>query len=187
MKQAIVSLESTSPYEQSRYYDTPKKDSELHKDYEARTWRDRMHVNKDGNVFIPPMAFKNCLSEAAKFLSVKIPGKGNATYTKHFEAGIMVTEPLVLPVKKDDVEGLWLFVPADGKRGGGKRVMKCFPVIPEWKGEVIFYIVDEVITEDVFLYHLNKAGMFIGIGTFRPRNNGFYGRFKVNDIVWEDA
>ena len=50
-----------------------------------------------------------------------------------------------------------------------------------------FYIIDDAITGDVFKYHLQQAGSFIGIGRFRPRNNGFYGRFKVTDITCEDG
>jgi len=184
MKTAIVKLRSVSPYSQSKHYTTEKLPKELAKDYEARTWRDRLHVNKDGNVFIPPMSFKNCLSEAAKFLGIQIPGKGKSTYTKHFEAGVLVTDALDLGIKAKDVEGEWLFVPSDGIRGGGKRVDKCFPVIHEWSGEVTFYVLDETITEEVFLQHLEQAGAFIGVGRFRPRNNGFYGRFKVESVKW---
>jgi hypothetical protein len=184
MREAVATLKSASPYSQSRYYYTEKLDKENHADYEKRTWRDRLHANKDGFVFIPPMAFKNCLSEAAKYLSIQIPGKGKATYTKHFEAGVLCMDPLVLPIKKDDVEGEWLHVPSDGRRGGTKRVEKCFPVIHEWSGDVIFHILDNTITEDVFENHLTQAGQFIGLGRFRPRNNGYYGRFSVEDIVW---
>lgn len=184
MKTAVVELKSTSAYSQSRHYtDPPKGDRETSKDYEARTWRERLHV-KDGYVFIPPMSFKNCLSEAAKFLGKQIPGKGKSTYTKHFEAGVLVLEGPVLPIKKEDVPGEWLFVPSDGVRGSGKRVDKCFPVIPEWKALVTFYILDEAITEQVFTDHLQEAGRFIGIGRFRPRNNGFYGRFSIEGIEW---
>ena len=188
MKTVIANLESISAYSQSKHYSVdqvPKLQKELHAAYEARTWRERLHVNADNYVFIPPMAFKNCLSEAAKYLGIKIPGKGQATYTKHFEAGILVMEPVVLPITKDAVQGEWLFVPSDGKRGGGKRVEKCFPVIPHWRGDVIFYVLDETITEEPFLHHLREAGNFIGIGRFRPRNNGFYGRFKVNAVEWK--
>lgn len=184
MRTVITTLQSVSPYSQSRFYQTPKLDKELAKDYEERTWRDRLHVTDDGRVMIPPMAFKNCLSEAAKFLGIQIPGKGKATYTKHFEAGILVIDALVLDVKKKEVDGEWLFVPADGKRGSGKRVMKCFPVIPKWQGQVTWHVLDETITADVFERHLSEAGSFIGIGRFRPRNNGFYGRFKVLDCEW---
>ena len=47
-----------------------------------------------------------------------------------------------------------------------------------------FFVLDETITEDVFLNHLTQAGQFIGIGRFRPRNNGFYGRFAVDKVEW---
>ena len=199
MRQIIATLKSVSPYSQSRFHNTPKLEKEGNDDYEKRTWRERVHVNDDGFIFIPPMAFKNCLSECAKYLSMQIPGKGKQTYTKHFEAGVLVTEPLVLPVRKEEVAGMvvtagqtpgpecmigeWFYVPAQGDRGGKKRVWRCFPMIPSWQGDVIFYILDDTITEKVFRYHLEQSGKFIGIGRFRPRNNGFYGRFEVIDLV----
>lgn len=184
MKTATVTIRGVSPYSQSKHYTTEKLAKENAKDYEARTWRDRLHVTDDGSVFIPPMSFKNCLSEAAKFLGIQIPGKGKSTYTKHFEAGVLVTDAMILPIKKEEVKGEWLFVPSDGVRGSGKRVDKCFPVIHEWGGEVTFYVLDETVTEEVFRNVLEQAGAFIGIGRFRPRNNGFYGRFKVDAIRW---
>ena len=184
MIEAIATLESVSPYSQSKYYTTEKLEKESHRDYEARTWRDRTHCNDDGNIFIPPMVFKNCLAECAKYLSLSIQGKGKQTYTKHFEAGVLVTDPLVLPIKKDEVAGEWLFVPSNGQRGSGTRVEKCFPIIHQWSGDVTFHVFDETITKDIFEYVLQQAGKFIGIGRFRPRNNGFYGRFEVKSIDW---
>jgi len=96
----------------------------------------------------------------------------------------MVCEPLSLGIKGADVAGEWLHVPSDGRRGGTTRVSKCFPVIPSWEGTVEFLILDELIDADVFRAHLEDAGRFIGIGRFRPRNNGFYGRFEVIDVKW---
>jgi len=184
MKTVRVTITGVSPYSQSKHYDVPKLEKESSGDYEARTWRERLHTDENGNVFIPPMSFKNCLSDAAKFLSISIPGKGKSTYTKHFEAGVLVVDAMVLPVKKDGVPGEWLFVPSDGIRGSGKRVNKCFPIIHQWGGVVTFHILDETITESVFHKVLEEAGRFIGIGRFRPRNNGFYGRFKVDKLEW---
>lgn len=190
MRIATAQLESISPYSQSKHHTTPKlarpdgSITESADDHERRTWRERCHYDEQGRIFIPPMAFKNCLAEIAKYLSVQIPGKGKSTYTKHFEAGIMVLDPLILPVTKDTVEHEELFVPADGRRGSGKRVTKLFPVIRHWAGPVTFHLLDDVVTQQVFLQHLTDAGNFIGIGRFRPRNNGYYGRFKVNKIEW---
>ena len=184
MHTAICKLKSVSPYGQSRYIQEKKTKNETHGEFESRSWRQRMHETSDGHVFIPPMAFKNCLSEAAKYKSVQIPGKGKATYTKHIVSGVLVLDPLVLPDMVADVNGIWLHVPSDGTRGGTKRVEKCFPMIPKWEGSVTFTIFDELVTEDVFRSHLEDAGAFIGIGFFRPKNNGYWGRFEVVDVKW---
>lgn len=189
MKQATVYLKSTSPYSQSRYISQlafPKKPQELSEDYEERTWRERCNADANGNIYIPAMAFSNNIKQAAKYLSISIPGKGQAKYTKHFESGVLVTEHLTLPVKKDEVDGEWLFVPSDGIRGSGKRVLKCFPLIREWEGEVTYHIYDDIITDDVFARVITAAGQLIGVGRFRPANLGTYGRFSVEDMDFQD-
>jgi hypothetical protein len=185
MENAKIYLKSITPYSQGKYHETEKKNKENHNDYEKRTWREKMHINKNGNVFIPLTSIKNCLSEAAKYLSIQIPGKGKSTYTKHFEAGILVEDHIVLDYKKDEVDCEWVFVPSDGKRGGTRRVNKCFPYFPEWEGNTIVKILDQTITREVFELHLKEAGRFIGLGRFRPRNNGYYGRFEVIKIEWD--
>lgn len=185
-RQAVAQLESVSPFSWSKVIDEEsKRAKEAPEAAEARLWRERIHADADGNCFIPPMAFKKCLEESAKFLKEKIKGKGNSTWTKHFEAGVLVTDPLFVGVKKDDVKGERLFVPSDGQPGGGKRVWKIFPFIPEWKGSVVFHVLDDEITEDIFKSTLENAGSFIGVGRFRPKNRGFYGRFAVKSIKWK--
>lgn len=188
MRTAVVTLKGVSPFSQSKHY-LPQKtsDKEPPEKVEARTWRERCHVNSDGNLFIPPMCFKLSLEAAAQYRQQRVPGKGQSTYTKHFRSGVLVVEPLVLPIQKDDVEGEWLFVPSDGKRGGAKRVSKCFPLIKEWGGEVEFLLLDDTITEEVFEDTLTDAGKYIGIGRFRPANGGFYGRYSVEKIRWSNG
>lgn len=190
-KIATAFLSSLSPYSQSRFHNTAKLNKEAADDYEARTWMERSHVTSEGIIFVPPMALKNCISEAAKFLSIQIPGKGKATYTKHFEAGVMVLMPMNLtneekPILKSEVRGDWIHTPSDGVKGGGKRVMKCYPVIDSWQGVAEFLIIDDTITESVFKQHLEQAGSLIGIGRFRVRNNGYYGRFEVKKLTWQE-
>lgn len=189
MHTAIAKLKSAVPYYQSRPIDpqdpkVKRDDKETASDYEERTWRERVHADENGNIFIPATSFKNALSEAAKYLSLQIPGKGKATYTKHFEAGVIVPESLKLPVKKQEVQCHRLFLPADGKRGSGKRVWKNMPIVHKWEGEVQFVILDDAITQDVFKRTLEESGKFIGIGSFRPRQNGMFGRFSVESVKW---
>lgn len=189
MKTAIVSIVGESPYSQSRCYDqdVPRLPKELPAAYEERTWRNRMHITKDGSVMMPGTCFANCAKEAAKRLKLQVPGKGRVEYTKYFEAGIMCPNPLILPVKAEDVPAERLFVPSDGRRGGGKRVWKIFPRIDAWGGDVTFYVFDDIITEDIFRQVSVAAGLIVGLGRFRPQNCGFYGRFTVASIEWRDG
>ena len=187
MLKVTALLVGKSPISFSAPIQSVRNTGEGHDDFEQRTWRERLHVNAKGLVFIPPGALKNCLAEVAKYLQESVPGKKGATYTKLYEAGVMITDPLELGVKAATVAGEKLFVPSDGKRGGGKRVWKTFPVIPEWSTVATIYLLDPILIDkpakvNEYLVH---AGKFIGMGRFRPRNNGFYGRFDVESFETE--
>lgn len=188
MNIAKATLESCGPYSQSRHYtdddDFAKKPKETANDYESRTWRGRMHVAGNGLVEIPAGAFANAVKQCARRLKIQVPGKGRVEYTKYFEAGVMVPEGLVIDVKAADVPCDKLFVPSDGRPGGGKRVTKFFPRIDEWSGVVTFYVFDDLITEPVFRQVLQAAGQLVGVGRFRPENRGHYGRFAVTNLEW---
>lgn len=209
-----ATLRSLGFYSQSRHHGAPKLSKEGADAHEARTWHYRLHV-ENGYVVMPAMAVRNALAEAAKYLAIQIPGKGKSTYTKHFEAGVLITqnaqlfahngEPIVPPSEmglrktlaqcpniqhEDDeavnyvpapneVYGDWVYVPSNGVRGDGKRVWKCYPMISAWQASFDFLIVDDVITKDVFFKVLKEAGQLIGLGRFRVRNCGTYGRFEV--------
>lgn len=213
-----LQITSESQYSQSRPHCEPKLEKESADAYEARTWHHRSHVAPDGSVMLPAMALRNCIAEAAKFLSIQIPGKGKATYTKHFESGILIPNniklfdkagsPIVPPTeaglkrvlatmpqasnaKEEDlayipalneIYGDWVFVPADGVAGSGKRVWKCYPMIQSWTGQAEIAILDETITRDVLMKVLKEAGQLIGLGRFRVRNRGTYGRFTVQEV-----
>lgn len=186
MKRVKAHLESMSPYSQGRFHNTAKLEKELHGDYEDRTWKERMHYNKEnGLIFIPPMQFCNSLKEAAKYLSISIPGKGKSTFTKHFESGVLVINPLYTDTHIDNVEKDTQHVPSDGRRGGTTRVIKHFGIIRKWSGVVEYLVTDETITKNVFSEVLEASGQLIGVGRFRPRNWGYFGTFKVNKIEWD--
>jgi hypothetical protein len=127
MKIIEVRLRGVAPYSQSKNYKVDKEQGESQDDYYRRTWRNHLHTDKDGMVVIPGGGLKNCLSEAAKFLSISVPGKGKSTYTKHFEAGIICAKPASLGIKADDVQCEPLFLPSDGKRGGSSGYGNIIP------------------------------------------------------------
>lgn len=186
MKIVEVDLVSTAPYSQSRQHTEPKLEKEAANAYEKRTWREKCTVNADSMVCIPAMAFKQALDGAAKMLSIQIPGKGKATYTKHFRAGVICEADVPIGVHKDAVPGITINANSDGVRGSGKRVQRTFPQVPSWAGTARFAVLDDTITREVFERHLVEAGRFVGIGRFRPENGGLNGRFKPVEFRWSD-
>lgn len=179
MKTYIAKLKSVSPYTSSKHHGIPREDRETAEAHEARTWRHKLTCDRDGNGYINPAAFKFALSSAGKYTGDQIPGKGKRTYTKLFESGVLITDPLMIGIHRDNVDGIDVFVNVDGKRGSGKRVMRRFPFVPQWEGMLKIIILDDGITEPVLKKHLIIAGQFIGVGQYRCEVGGTNGRFEV--------
>lgn len=163
-----------------------KKGQQTHEQFEEETWRLRTHVDNEGKLFWPPLALKNALADAGKFLSLKIPGEGKKTYTDRFRKGVQTLTKMHLqlldgtPCTMDDIVCRTMFVPSDGMRGGGKRVLKKFPALTQWKTEAHILVADEKITDEVLEQHLVAAGQFVGFGPMRVGNGGINGIFSVD-------
>jgi hypothetical protein len=192
MRRVKIDIEGIagSPYSQSAKHDTPFLDRESHDDYDRRTWREKMTVNKDGQVCIPAMAFKQCVDTAAFKLGIKVPGRRSATYKSFFASGFFCDGDVPIAngqaIKKGEVDSVQISANSDGVRGSGKRVPRRFPTIPKWHGSVAFTIVDDLITREVFETHVKAAGIVVGIGRFRPEKGGTNGRFRPTKFQWED-
>lgn len=184
-----ATLIGISPYSQSKAHTAPWLEKESHEDYDIRTWREKAHYDpKTREVFMPPMGMKMAIVEAAKRLSIKIPGKRSATYTKNMLSGVIAPEPIWLGVSLDDLHEEVIFANADGVRGSGKRVMRRFPMIPSgWKAAAMLMVIDDEIPADVVARCWQEAGNLIGVGRFRPEKGGFLGRFEVKSIKWSSA
>lgn len=160
-----------------------RQSDETHEQREQRLWTKKVHQTPDGQAYIQPFALKNALESAGSRLNMKLTGK--ATYTKLFRQGVMVVDPLLLSkpdgskISISDINPRPLFVPSDGKRGGGKRVMRIFPELQEWTTIATITVLDPRITPEVMLKHLEEAGKFIGFGSMRVENGGITGRFAV--------
>ena len=184
-KIVTVGLESVSPYSSSRMHDTPKLDKERPDEYETRTWREKSTFDENGMILIPAMAFKQALDKCAKTLSISVPGKGKATFTKHFVSGCLCETDVPLGVHKDEVKPITINANSDGVRGSGKRVKRTFPQIPKWKSSARFVILDDAITKDVFEKVMTESGRCVGVGRWRPENGGLNGRYSVTGFKWE--
>lgn len=186
MRVATIELESKSPYCQSRYHGLAPNKNEEWGPFEERIWKEKGHWDENGQMYIPPFAFKNCLAAAAKYLNVKKKGKGMSTWTKNFESGVLVLEPIVLPETKDKVNFVEIHCDPKGKVGGSSRVLRRFPIVHQWTGIAVVYVTDETIPDAIFSDVVSAGGKFVGLGSFRIANRGIYGGFKVVKITWSE-
>lgn len=180
-------LVGISAYSQSRAHDTPKiDDKETPADFDMRTWRQKAHFDKKTReVFVPPMSIKFSVAEAARRLSIKIPGKKNQTYGKNILSGLLIMDMINLGISVDDLECETVYANADGRRGSGTRVFRRFPMIPSgWSGKLNIYVVDSEIPNEIVERCLAEAGSLVGIGRFRPEKGGYLGRFSVKKTSW---
>lgn len=184
---ATVTIVGVSSLSQSKQHDDPKLEGEGPNEYDARTWRSKLNVNpKTGTVVIPAHGMHQAIIAAAKYSGEQIPGQGKKTWTAKFTTGLaFVTDPDT-GLKPEDAVQVVISANTDGVRGSGKRVLRRFPMFTEWSATFDVYILDPIITEAQFRKILEVAGMFIGIGRFRPEKGGTNGRWRVEKIVWQD-
>lgn len=182
---ATVKLKSISPYGPSRAFQSQKKGKESHDAHDERCWRERMHVDpENGEVVISPMAIKKCLDKGTQRIGRSVPGKGKTGYFGRFVSGVMVQNAIRTGILAADVSMQKLHLNSDGVSGGGKRVWKRMPIIPEWEGVAEFIVLDDIIPEDVFEESLREGGQMVGLGQFRPEKGGYQGRFTFDTITW---
>lgn len=188
---AHVTITGIAPISQSRQHDEPKLEGENHDAYDARTWRKKLNteiINGKNTVIIPAFGLQCAIADAAKYSKRQIPGQGKATWTAKFRSGVSVMAPVSLGIDPETVKPIVQSVNADGVRGSGKRVTRRFPQIPPgWEAQFEVIVLDPIITEEIFTEMLELAGLFIGVGQFRPQNGGTNGRFIVKEIAWHDA
>ncbi|MHB1310530.1 MAG: hypothetical protein ACYC3L_00840 [Gemmatimonadaceae bacterium] len=187
---ANVTIEGVSPMSQSHMHSEPKLEGEGNDDYDARTWRMKLNTETVGGkdvVVIPAFGLQTAIADAAKYSKRQIPGQGKATWTGKFKAGLSVLAPVALGIDPTTVKSVTISANADGVRGSGKRVTRRFPQLPPgWQATFEVIVLDPIITEDIFREMLELAGLFVGVGQFRPQNGGTNGRFRVVKIDWQD-
>lgn len=194
MRIAHVSVEGIGMLSAGRAFehevDKAKKGHEI--EWEKENFWRRMHYQDQekggGQIVVPALCCKKSLDEAVRRSNEKVRGS-MATWTKYYEAGVMVFENAVTnKTRKDLIAETYFVDPRGSKSGkGGTRVWRCFPFIADWKAQVDYTVIEDKIDEKDFERHLTASGLLVGWLRFRPMNGGFCGRFKVAKITWEKA
>lgn len=188
MREVIIAIKGMTPYSASKHVVEELMKGESKDAHEKRRWREKAHIDEHGEVYIPGVAFKLALDEAASLLNEKIPGKRNQTWTGQFATGVVAMGDVHLGIHIDNVTPVEIFAHANGKRGAGTRVSRVFPFIPSWEGELTMRIFNDTLPPDVFERFFEQAGLLAGVGRGRPitKSPAGNGRFRPTNFVWSE-
>lgn len=186
MKTAIVTIKGVAPISFSKNVDIeefPRFDGEGHDDYDARIWKEKAHYEGD-QVVVTGAQFKFALDATAKLLSIQ--KKGSSTWTKTFLTGIVCPDNMTIGSTREKLQFVRVHCSVNGIRGGTSRVWRHYPIIHQWGGDMMVYVVNDEIDEQIFVRHLEKVGAINGLGRYRPERGGNLGRFVIENIEWQD-
>lgn len=188
MRDVIITIEGVTPYSASRPIGNDRLKGESLDDHEKRRWREKVHIDGKGMIFIPGVAFKMALDETASLLNEKIAGKGPQTWTAQFKTGVTAMNDVSLGITADAVKSIGIYANANGKRGIGTRVWRYFPIIPVWRGILEMRVFNDSLSADVFERYFEQAGILAGVGRGRPITGcaAGNGRFRPLAFDWRD-
>jgi len=185
MKEFKIEIEGVTPYMQHRMDDVKLEEWEknrkliIERDDIAKedAIRAEFHSynDKDG-FFIPSEHIIGALINAGAMVKSKV-GNGKKSM-KNIVAGMfsLKEDKLRLP-KNYSID----------KRSAVNKVVKARIIVirpkwEKWSAKFTLLVDNDTITKETVEQIVTNAGQYIGIGSFRPTNNGRFGRFKLNKI-----
>jgi hypothetical protein len=141
----------------------------------------KVHRMPDGEPHIPVAMLMACLIGAGQF--VRLDGKRQVSTVKSTVLpGLLTIDDRWLPL----VPGEWEVDIAQGRNpNGGEAVCIIRPRFDEWGFDVTISVDQRQVALGVVREIVDIAGQRVGLGDFRPKCKGTFGRFVVSR--WEVA
>jgi len=174
MKEIQVTIKGTSPLLMHRYpmvgaEDLSKKRTgvpDWKSEAEAALYKDDR-----GGIYQPASHIEGALANAGR--SFKITGKRGATYGKLVGSTVEVW-PDAIPHKQTAYE-----IDSRPVVVQRARVIRYRPRFDEWELDFTIRLLDEQLAMKTIKEILDHAGLYVGIGDFRPQRGGKFGKFMV--------
>ena len=186
MKKYSITVKGITPYMQCRMDDAKLEDWEKNRKSiierpevsQADAIRAEFHCyrNTGGQCFIPSEHFRNSFINAGSYVKSKV---GNARKSmKNVVAAMFMISPEEITLPDYDMID---------KRSGVNRNVKARIIVirPKWSNWKITFILlidNDTITESTIKEIISYAGSYVGIGSYRPTSNGYFGRFELVEL-----
>ena len=133
-----------------------------------------LYKDESGVIYQPASHIEGALKEASKTL--KIPGKRGASYAKLVGSCVSVYPDAIPHIEtKYEIDARPVVIQK-------ARVIRYRPLFKDWELSFIIEIADDQLPTDVVKRALDHAGLYVGIGDFRPGKGGKFGKFMVTEF-----
>lgn len=181
-----VSIEGITPYMQHRMDDIKLDEWEKNRKQiierpdinQEDTKRAEYHCyrNKEGTCYIPAEQLRIAMINGGTYLKSKVGTKTKSM--KGIIAAVLQVSPecIALP-DYDEIDKR-----SAVNRNVKARVMVVRPKWSRWNASFDMKLDNGTLTKEMIIELVNVTGNYVGIGSYRPTNNGYFGRFKLLEI-----
>lgn len=187
MHQFKVSIKGVTPYMQHRMDDEKLANWEKLRKYiierpdvslvDAERAEFHCYRNADGKCYIPAEQLRIALINAGGYTKAKV-GNAKRSMKNIVAAMFMITPEEILLPDYDQIDKR-----SAVNKNIKARVIVLRPKWSTWEAEFTLRVDNDTITEETIGEIITNAGQFVGIGSYRPTNNGYFGRFELTKKI----
>ncbi len=127
----------------------------------------------DGPCYIPSDHLRGAFIAAGSFVKAKVGGRSKSM--KSIVAAMFMVSPEQIHLPEYDAIDKRSAV----NRNVKARVIVVRPKWTQWSAEFTLSVDEDSISIEAISQIIEYAGKYVGIGSFRPVNNGLFGRFNL--------
>lgn len=187
MKQFKVKIKGITPYMQHRMDDLKLEEWEKKRGLimerpevsqeDAKRAEYHCYRNGNGKCFIPADQIRGALIGAGTYVKAKVGGRAKSM--KQIVAAMFMVNPDHIELPDYDQIDKRSAV----NRNVKARVICVRPKWSVWEVEFTLLVMNDTLTQETIKSILEYAGDYVGIGSFRPTNNGMFGRFEIKEFA----
>jgi hypothetical protein len=181
-----VKIKGITPYMQHRMDDKKLADWQINRKHiierddinseEMKLAQFHSYINNEGKFYLPCEHIRAALINGGTFLKSKV-GVRTKSMKSIIAAMFMVNPEEILLPEFDTID----------KRSAVNRNVKARIIVirPKWTNWSVEFTLNtgqDTFTVAQLTELINTTGMYVGIGSYRPTNNGYFGRFELESL-----
>lgn len=184
-----VKIKGITPYMQHRMDDKKLAEWEINRkhiiereglnDEDLKIAQFHSYINEKGQFYLPSEHIRAALINGGTFLKSKVGARTKSM--KSIVAAMFMISPEEIIIPEFDTIDKRSAV----NRNVKARIIVIRPKWNNWEVEFTLNTGQNTFTDSQLIELINTTGMYVGLGSYRPTNNGYFGRFELVSLEKE--